>query len=130
MKLTRYIALAALLVAMVLGVLAAAGPPYAEADSMTAENAVPSAFDQRSEKQAPTTTVVVDACDFEFQIVKAGVKERVGVPPLDIYRAGFRAIKTNDGYGAVQLKPKINATTLANNGFSGLGHDHFARADV
>lgn len=64
---------------------------------------------------------------------KTWVRESVGLPPLNVFTRAYAPVKPLDGYSDVLLKPKIHlidgniTTTLA---FTGLGHDHYARADV
>lgn len=63
----------------------------------------------------------------------ARVRKSVGKPWLNVREAMFTDVKELDGHRRILDKPKIDATlelTRAAHGFSGLGGNHFARADV
>lgn len=71
----------------------------------------------------------------EMVASKTWVRERVGVMPLNIFRRPFDTLEALDGYSDVLLRPKITSLFAGNNGrslntFTGLGGNHFARADV
>ena len=88
----------------------------------------------------PQVTTVPQATAYEHAAMelvanKTWVRERVGVMPLNIFRRPFDTIQALDGYSDVLLKPKISTLFAGNNGrslntFTGLGGNHFARADV
>jgi len=86
----------------------------------------------------PTTVPELSALGHAVMVLTANktwVKESVGMTPLNVFRRPFCTIKSLDGYGDVLLKPKITLLIAGNNGtklnaFTGLGHEHYARADV
>lgn len=127
MKFTRYLALAA---AMVLGLFGAvfgcdliqAPRPEMAAVKSSDSVSIPNIQAQPVQVNDLERTTMAMVSD------KAWVKERVGVSPLNIYREPAAAVKTRDGYDDVLLKPKI--TEAVKSSYRGLGHDHFARADV
>lgn len=60
------------------------------------------------------------------------IRESVGMPVLNETRAIFPPVDELDGHRSALLKPKIAACKhkAIPLGYNGLGHDHYARADV
>jgi hypothetical protein len=123
MKFTRYIALAALLIGMVFEIAAIiAGSEYRTDQAGTAVSS-PDTVAVPSDPTRPATyAVVVDQVDMALVPNETWVHKSVGRSPMNIFREAIAEVTPLDGYGRVLLKPKI--------GFTGVGADHYARADV
>ncbi len=128
MKLTRYLALAAVMIMGLLAFTAFAGNRDTSLDVFaTASISSDPAFVFHKQTVPVREAAAIDRTVAALEVHKAWVQERVGVSPLDIYRATRAAIQPLDGYGDVLMKPKIESNAAY---YRGLGHDHYARADV
>lgn len=132
MKLTRILALAVVMICIGF----AASVNCAERAATTQDTAVALTHDSGFElhKQTPTDTAVqaVFHVDAVCELHKDWVKESVGAMPLNVFREPV-TVKELDGFRDIAFKPNIancSARKQTITGFKGIGHDHFARADV
>ena len=125
MKFTRYLALAAVLVVALFGLSVVTGVFASAADTAFADDTLTGSGVQLH-KQGPADQQVTpaDRTDSVLQLHKAWVRESVGRHVLNTERVAFEPIVSLDGHRNVLLKPKINIQ------FSGLGGNHYARAEL
>lgn len=128
MKFTRFIVVAALLILGLLGISAfgSGAPPGNNAVSTPKSVLLSNKQVERSQQ-----VTARDRLDLVLLSNRNWVKERVGAMVLILKPIDPAKIYTLDGYGEVQFKPKINIQQdHGTNGFTGLGGNHYARADV
>jgi|GEM_PF-6889822 len=132
MKLLRLITVAALLIAAVLTLIACNSAVRAEAvqavDAYVDDGVVSSMSDYQSPIAALEDAICATRRLESFRVW------RDGPLPLNVVFREARPQPSElsdhlDGYRDVSFRPKIATLSLAT-GFNGLGHEHFARADV
>lgn len=94
---------------------------------------VASAVKADQPQHSPPASVDVDAVPMVREMAVPAVRTSVGKSILNARAFALQPEKELDGYPSLTLRPKIK-TELSNTslrlGYSGLGGNHFARADV